>query len=445
MNTINKSQKYHIITIGCQMNKSDSERLASYLESLGLGEAEKRSQADLVFLNTCGVRQSAEDRIYGLIPKIKRENPEAKLIITGCLSNRPDVKERLKTEVDLWFPIINLPELNNYLARLFQGKKAEEVKNFSSPADYLATKPKVNSNFSVFIPIGNGCDNYCTYCVVPYARGREVYREFDKILKEAWEFISRGYKEITLIAQNVNSYKSEGSDFADLLAEVNKIPGDFWIRFATSHPKDMSEKLIEVIGESEKVCPHIHLPAQSGDNEILRHMNRRYTRERYLELISKIRKKCDYKKIFGEKEKLPASLSTDIIVGFPGESEEQFQNTERLFREAEFDLAYISQYSPRYGTAAAKWEDDVPREVKKDREERLMGILRKTALKNNQIYSGKQVRVLVEGKNKQGDYFGKTCTYKNVKIKTKEELKIGEFIKVRINKCKDFGLEGELK
>ncbi len=441
-----QNRKYHIITIGCQMNKSDSERLASCLEGLGFRESGKRDQADLVFLNTCGVRQSAEDRVYGLIPKIKRENPEVKIILTGCLSNRSDVKERLKEKVDLWLPIINLPKLNKYLVQLFQNGKAVEISNFSSPGEYLAIKPKLNSNFSAFVPIGNGCDNYCTYCVVPYARGGEVYREAEKILQEVKDFVSRGYKEITLIAQNVNSYKSGKKDFADLLAEVNKIKGDFWIRFATSHPKDMGGKLIEVIAKSEKVCPHIHLPAQSGDGEILRNMNRKYTCEQYLDLISQIRKNCDHKKMIGEKEDFPASLSTDIIVGFPGETDEQFKNTKKLFHKAEFDLAYISQYSPRFGTAAAQWKDDVPQKVKKEREEKLIEILKKTALKNNRAYKNKQARVLVEGKNKQGDYYGKTCTYKNVKIKSSaEKLSLGSFIEVKITQVRDFGLEGELK
>lgn len=405
------------------MNKADSERIAGYLDCLGFFSIENRSEADLVILTTCGVRQSAEDRIYGFIPKIKRENKNAKIILTGCLSERDDVKKRIGDRVDIWLPIKDLAKLKDLL---------EIEKPHSFEKDYLNIKPRYSSEFTVFVPIGNGCDNFCAYCVVPYARGREVYRSADKIIKEVESLVDNGCKEIVLIAQNVNSYKSGKVDFPDLLKMVNDIPGNFWIRFATSHPKDMSDKLIKTISKCEKVCEHIHLPAQSGDNNVLKAMNRKYTISRYKNLIKKIRKYIPN-----------ASISTDIIVGFPGETRKQFANTKKLFKEVKYDLAYIAQYSPRPGTAAEMLDDNILKSEKKKREEELIKILKKTSLENNKKYIGKIVDVLIEGKNKKGEWYGKTRTYKSTKVKSKK-LIIGEFTKVKITNAKDFGLEGEL-
>jgi len=454
------------------MNKSDSERMAGYLEEYGLSLTEKRSEADLVIINTCGVRQSAEDRIYGLVPKIKKENKKVKIILTGCLSQRKDVKKRLEGKVDFWFPIVELPKLAKILG-LDDGKTSEY--------DYLKIKAKYNSKISAFVPIGNGCNNFCAYCVVPYARGREKYRSANEIVKEVEYLVKNGYKEINLIAQNVNSYQSKMDstkktrssrrsapqddkgivNFAKLLEKVNDIPGNFWIRFSTSHPKDMSDELIKTIATCKKVVEHIHLPAQAGDNKVLEMMNRNYTRENYIKLVNKIKKVINNQetrnnnqknskfKIQNSKFCLPVSISTDIMVGFLGETRKQFENTKKLFREVKFDLAYISQYSPRFGTTAYKLEDKISKQEKKRREEELMKILRKTALKNNKKYIGKSVEILVTGKNKEGKYFGMTRTYKNVKIHVTQNTKhetnlIGKFVDVKINKVKDFGLEGEL-
>lgn len=432
-------KKYHIITIGCQMNKSDSERFASYLESLGFQEASTRPQADLVVLNTCGVRQTAEDRIYGLIPRIRRENPSVKIILTGCLSQRKDVRERVGDRVDLWLPIVDLPRLDRDLADIFPDIEIDKTTRIDRDRDYLKITPKINSGFSAFVPIGNGCNNFCSYCVVPYARGREVYRPASEIVEEVKKRVDQGMKEVVFIAQNVNSYispDSRATDFSELLKKVDDIPGDFWIRFATSHPKDMKEKLIKTIAGSPKICRHIHLPAQAGDNRILEKMNRQYTIEHYKKLIRSI------------KEHIPgASLTTDIIVGFPGETREQFRNTLDLFREVGFDMAYIAQFSPRPGTAAFNLEDDVPPEEKKRREEELMKILRKTALENNQKYTGGSVRVLVADRDKKGFCFGYTDTNKNVRIVSAPRDKdlAGDFIEVVITEAEDFGLKGEFK
>ncbi len=457
---------YNIITIGCQMNKSDSERVAGYLENFGYKLTDNKYQADLVVVNTCGVRQSAEDRAYGIIPMIKKQNPKAKIILTGCLSERKDVQRRLKDKVDIWLPIIQIPNLKSQITNhRFNGippskliikrrDKSQIPNNKLQICDYLKLQPKYSSKFSAFVPIGNGCDNFCTYCVVPYARGREVYRTVEDILDEVRGLVSNGYKEIILIAQNVNSYNSKipnlkfqitnksqisnsnTINFTNLLKLINNISSDFWIRFSTSHPKDMSDELIKAIADCEKVCEHIHLPVQSGNNEILKKMNRAYTVEHYKKLVRKI------------KQATPnASITTDIIIGFPGETKKQFNNTVKLFKEAKFDMAYISQYSPRPGTGAEKLVDNVPKEEKKKREEELMKVLRKTALENNKKYIGEIVEVLVEGRNKRGEWYGKMGTGKNIKIaknrKQKTDL-VGEFVEVKINKVRDFGFEGEL-
>lgn len=465
------------------MNKSDSERVAGYLNEYGLKMTDNRKKADLVIINTCGVRQSAEDRVYGLVPKIKKENKKVKIIITGCLSLREDVRKRLEKKVDIWLPIVDLPRLAKKL-NLKENARNNSPRRFAPPlsrrdskcGDYLNIRPEYESKISAFLPIGNGCNNFCTYCVVPYARGREVYRPAEEIMNEVKILVENGYKEITLIAQNVNSYKSplacppncrerkvmgalsrhknhpvscgetplQGGGFVNfsaLLKMVNDIPGDFWIRFATSHPKDMSDELIKTIAECKKVCQHIHLPAQAGDNRVIRAMNRNYTREHYIGLIKKIR------------QAMPdASITTDIIVGFPGETKQEFNNTAKLFREIGFDMAYIAQDSPRYGTAAAELEDDVDKKEKKRREEELMEILRATALENNKKYIGQVAEVLISGKGKDGKYFGYTRTNKNVKINVTKHIArnmeqdslIGNFVKVKIIKSRDFGLEGDL-
>ncbi|MCD4694451.1 tRNA (N6-isopentenyl adenosine(37)-C2)-methylthiotransferase MiaB [bacterium] len=439
------NKKFYIKTIGCQMNKSDSERLSAFLEGNGYKETSKRNEADLIFINTCGVRQSAEDRIYGLIPGIKRENPNAKIILTGCLVNRTDVRRRIEGSVDLWFPIVDLFNLDKELNKIWDINFNKNDDNFSCRDDYLKVSPKIDSSFSALIPIGNGCNNFCSYCVVPYARGREKYRPVKEIIKEIRDLVKIGYKEITLIAQNVNSYSSSSTDFSDLLKKVNDIEGNFWIRFITSHPKDMSDKLINTIATCEKICSHIHLPAQSGDNKILEAMNRKYTIEHYKKLILKIRKKCSLKKFILQEDLLPVSISTDLIVGFPGETKKQFENSKKLFKEAKYDLAYTAQYSPRYGTTAYKLEDNVGKKEKERRENELLNILKKTAETNNEKYLGKRVLVLVEGKNKKGFYNGKTCTYKNVNIiENNKKIEKGEFIMVKIIKTMDFGLEGVL-
>ena len=428
---------YRIITIGCQMNKSDSERIAAYLDDIGYQETKKREQADLVVLTTCGIRQSAEDRVYGLAHKIKKENKNTKILLTGCLSERKDVIKRLKEKIDIWLPINQIPNLKQVLTDFdFTCTRLTGENLKINPCDYLKIEPKYSSLFSAFVPIGNGCDNFCAYCVVPYARGHEVYRDAEEILNEVKDLVKQGYKEIILIAQNVNSYKSDFIDFSCLLRTVNEIDGDFWIRFVSSHPKDMSDDLILAIAECEKVCKHIHLPAQSGDNEVLRSMNRKYSIEHYLNLIKKIKNSV--------KSGLPIGLTTDIIVGFPGETKEQFDNTVKLFKKVKYDMAYVARYSPRYGTVAEKMVDNVKMDEKRIREEKLMNVLKKTALKNSQKYLGKVVKVLVEGLNKKGFLFGKAETNKIVKFLGDKKF-VGKFVNVKITRAENFSLSGVLE
>jgi tRNA-2-methylthio-N6-dimethylallyladenosine synthase len=406
---------YHIITIGCQMNQADSERLSFYLQSQGFKWTDNQFTANIVVLVTCGVRQSAEDRVYGLVNTIRSKNKLAKIVITGCLSTRADVKQRLAKQVDMWLEL---------------------------PDDYLKIKAKYSSKFLAYVPIGNGCNNFCSYCVVPYARGREVYRSAQAIILEVKKLIKDGYKEINLIAQNVNSYKStfknKPLDFPGLLEIINNLPGKFIIRFSSSHPKDMSQKLIEDLGKLDKVAEHLHLAVQSGDNAILKKMNRRYTASHYQKLIKLARTAV------ARHKELPLAVTTDVIVGYPGETAKQFANSLKLFKAVKFDMAYIAEYSPRYGTAAAKLPDNISRAEKTKRATAINEVLKKTALANNLWYQNKTVEVLVDDLWKSGIYIGQTRTAKKVKIFGAPRNIIGQFVMVKIKKVKDFGLEGKL-
>jgi tRNA-2-methylthio-N6-dimethylallyladenosine synthase len=303
--------------------------------------------------------------------------------------------------------------------------------------EYFKIKPSYKSNFSAFVPIGNGCNNFCSYCVVPYARGPEVYRSAVDIINEVKELIEKGYKEIILIAQNVNSYQANDYNFAQLLQEIAALPGEFWIQFSSSHPKDMTVELIKVIGSSNKICDHVHLAVQSGDNQILKAMNRHYHINHYYDLIKQIR-----------QLKPGVSITTDVIVGFPGESRWQFHHTAKLFRKVKYDMAYIAQYSPRPGTAAAKLEDNVSAREKRRREKKLENILRKTALEHNQKQVGQEDLVLVEGKTKRQEWYGKDSGYRTVKFidnRVQTTNLVGTFVKVKITKAYSFGIIGEIK
>jgi tRNA-2-methylthio-N6-dimethylallyladenosine synthase len=438
---------YQIITIGCQMNKVDSERLAAYLEESGFKLARDFKQAGAIIINTCGIKQAAEDRVYGLVNQIHKDNSRAKIVVTGCLSRRTDVQRRLKAWEPLFLPISEMLRLPALLAgEDFVPHFSLDAVRLAEGEKYLDIKPKHGSKFSAFVPIGNGCNNFCSYCVVPYARGREVYRPAADIIQEVKSLLASGYQEITLIAQNVNSYRDGRRDFASLLRALVKIPGKFWLRFSSSHPKDMSDELIKVLGSSAKICAHLHLAVQSGDDQILQAMNRRYTVKHYLSLIKKVR-----------AAKPGLAITTDIIVGFPGETRAQFDNTVKLFKLVKFDLAYISPYSPRPGTVASQLKDSVSVTEKKRRATKLNELLKQTVVANNNRYLDKVVEVLVEGLNKRGKYYGKTGSYQTVLIspvvgsvnqkKTVRQQSVdllGQFVKVKITKSLPFGLEGDL-
>jgi len=429
------NKTYNIITIGCQMNISDSERLAAWLKKSGFKNEPDFKKAEVVIFNTCGIRQTAEDRVYGLVNQVNKFNPQAKIVIAGCLSKRLDVKKRLIGRADLFLPInelIKLPDLlagDEYKASL----SLDEVR-IKEGEKYLDIKPDYNSKFSASVPIGNGCNNFCSYCVVPYARGQEVYRSASDIIKEVKSLVEHGYKEIILLAQNVNSYHDEKYDFPKLLKQLAKIKGKFWLRFSSSHPKDLSDELIKVMSSSNKICHHLHVAVQSGDDKILERMNRKYTVKHFENLIKKMR-----------KAKPGIAVTTDVIVGFPGETKVQFLNTVKLFEKLKFTMAYISKYSPRPGTVSAKMKDNVRPEEKKRREQVLTLLLRQTALSDSQKYLNKNIEVLIEGVNKRGKYYGKTSTYKTVLVNAKKNNKlIGNFVLVKIKSVNDFGLEGEL-
>lgn len=419
------------------MNRADGQRLAFYLETLGFKAEDDVSKAKLIVFITCGVKQPAEDRVYGLVNQFRKKNPKVVIAISGCLSDRPDFKSRLLKKVEMFFNISDLLTWDKDLKKFFP-----KIKKFPSSdlKSYLDLESKKNSKFSALVPIGNGCNNFCSYCVVPYARGAEVYRPASDIVLEVKQLIKEGYKEINLIAQNVNSYQSEGFNFSQLLKMIDDLEGDFWLRFATSHPKDVGADLIKVLKNSRHIVEHFHLAVQSGDDDILKAMNRKYKIGKYERTVKKIRQALDGKNGF------PASISTDIIVGFPGESKSNFLNTVKLLKRLKFDLAYISKYSPRFGTVAAEMKDNVSLEEKKRREQVLTSILKETARENNKIYLGQEVEILVEGRNRRGDFFGRSRTFKVVTFKSqeKEETLIGSFLKLRIKKVLEFEMEGEL-
>lgn len=423
---------YYILVIGCQMNQADGERIDCYWQSLGLKKTAAVQTADLIILVTCGVRQTAEDRVYGLIPRVLADKPTAKIILTGCLAGRSDVRARLARYHQLsWLPITSLPSWGERLG-LSATDQAGSLNYLSLPANY-------QSRASAYVPIGNGCDNFCAYCVVPYARGREVYRPHTEIAAEVKKLLAQGYQEITLIAQNVNSYRSPSEvhvGFKELLALLDDLDGEYWLRFATSHPKDMSEELIKTVARGRHTCQHFHLALQSGADEILQKMNRGYTSQHFLALVDLIRRISP-----------DAAISTDIIVGFPGETDEQFQQTVKLMRAACFDQAFIAQYSPRPGTAAAQLTDDVPAVVKAERVALLTTILRQTARANHQKYLGRELEILVSAaRKKNGQYFysGKSATFQTVHFTTGQADLVGKLAFIKISQARDFGLAGDL-
>jgi len=454
------------------MNVSDSERIAAFLEQHNFSVADNIKEADLAIFNTCGIKQTAENRAYSMINNLRKEKKQdVKIIMTGCLANRADVQKRMKSKVDLFFPVKDIREFENWIIENYleignwklEIAAPNKITNKEKIA-YLSINPKYSSNYAAYVPIMTGCNNFCSYCVVPNARGREVSRPVEEIIKEIKNLITKGYKSITLLGQNVNSYTSkvykvrkvrkvhkeniEEINFSKLLKKINSVPGKFWISFVSSHPKDMSDELIETVAKCKKVCEWIHLPMQAGDDEILRRMNRKYTQKHYLQQIKKMR--AAFKKY---KPDSLHSISSDIIVGFPGETNKQFLESAEVMKKSKFDMVFFGQYSPRPETVAWKMKDNVSQKEKFRRENFLNEILKKTAFANNKKYVGKTFEVLIETcrsratgeKEKNNVYFGKTRTQKNVKLISNKKIQIGTFMKVEITKANIWNLEGKAK
>jgi len=417
------SKKYYIWVLGCAMNKSDAERADSIFQELGYKKTKKDKDADIILVMACSVRQSAIDRIFG---KSKNWYGKQKLILAGCVL--PQDKPKMKKIFDL---IIENKDVSKIPKMLGLNKASNKEK-----LNFFSIKPNYGNKFSALVPIMTGCDNFCTYCAVPYTKGREKSRSFMSILREVTYLVSLGYKEIVLLGQNVNSYgkdlKDKKHNFSNLLKSVNNIKGDFWIRFITSNPHDMSDDIIEAISSSEKVTEYIHLPIQAGNDEILKKMNRKYTQKKYFILIDKLRKKIPN-----------MSLSTDIIVGFPGETLKQFQDSKAVFRKAKYDMAYIAQYSKRAGTQAARMNDNVSKKEKLKREKELTKILEKTAEQNNRKYLNREEIVLVD-KLAKNYLYGRTRTFKLLRFKGDKSL-VGCFVKIKITNYTPWSLSGEIK
>lgn len=434
-------KKYTILNYGCQMNESDSEHFAGQLKGLGYNYTNDYHEADIVVVNTCCVRESAEKKILGKIGElktVKANNPGQIICVAGCMAQKGGEKLVKKyPQIDL---LIGTAQVNNFKAILLdyladKGQKIYDDVSISE-AEFEGQCVRKNS-FAAWIPIMYGCNNFCTYCIVPYVRGRERSRSKESIIAEIEKAVADGFKEFTLLGQNVNSYgkdKGEGNSFAQLLKDCSAIKGVERIRYMTSHPRDMNEEIVKVVATSTNICENFHIPAQSGSNHILKAMNRGYTREKYLSLVSAIRKHCP-----------DASITTDIIVGFPGESEQDFQDTLDLMREVEFDAAYTFIYSKRSGTPAAAYEEQIPLSVKKERLNQLMEVQNQNSLAKNKLLVGKSLEVLAEGPSQSNAevWSGRTRTNKLVLWPTEgRNYTVGQLLTVKITSAQTWLLKG---
>ncbi|MBI2415134.1 MAG: tRNA (N6-isopentenyl adenosine(37)-C2)-methylthiotransferase MiaB [Candidatus Kerfeldbacteria bacterium] len=423
---------YYVWPLGCQTNKSDGERVATVLERLGYHRVHDESNANVIAVIACAIRQSAVDRIYGKFRQWEQRQQAGDLttILTGCVL--PHDKQKLTPKFDLVFDIEDLPRLPLLLAQT----TVEETVNLRDKMEYFDIEPLHNSAFRAWVPIAKGCDKFCTYCAVPYTRGRERSRPSTDIITEVKKYIERGYKDIHLLGQNVNSYGLDkpGQElrFAELLTAVAQLEGDFWIRFHAPHPRDFTADVIAAIANYPKLCKQINLPAQSGNNQLLRRMNRPYTREKYLALIDAI------------KAGIPnVSLSTDIIVGFCGETDEQFQDSKTLMEYVKYDMAFIAQYSVRPGTVAARrFTDDVPVAEKKQREQTLTAVLKRTFQENQLPRLGQTHRVLVE-KYSKDHWLGRNEHQVTIEFQAPADAPlVGTFQNIKLNSVEPFRFVG---
>ncbi|SHE34682.1 tRNA (N6-isopentenyl adenosine(37)-C2)-methylthiotransferase MiaB [Caloramator proteoclasticus] len=436
------NKKYLIETWGCQMNEEDSEKIAGMLKEIGYIEAENREDADIIIFNTCAVRENAELKVYGNIghlKALKSKNPDLIICIGGCMMQQKGVPDEIKKKypyVDIIFGTHNIHRLPELINNVKQGN-TNIIEVWDQEGEIIEGIPvERKSDIKAFVTIMHGCNNFCTYCIVPYTRGRERSRKPEAIINEIKDLASKGYKEITLLGQNVNSYGKDldNMSFAKLLRMVNEIDGIERVRFTTSHPKDLTEDVILAIKECDKLCEHIHLPVQSGSTRILNKMNRKYTKEQYLELVNSIKKHIPN-----------VAITTDIIVGFPGETEEDFQETLDLVKKVQYDSAFTFIYSIRKGTPAAEYDDQIPEDIKHDRFNRLIEVVNKIIEEKNASYKDKIVEVLVEevSKTDESKLTGRTRTGKLVHFDSNDKNLIGKLVNVKITEPRNFILIGE--
>lgn len=434
-------KQYYIFTYGCQMNESDSERLAHQLELAGYTSTDNFEEADLIILNTCCVRETAEHKIYGRIGELKHlkaKNKNLIIAITGCMAqkNQADMFKRAP-HIDIVLGTHNLRHINEMVEEVQRTHKHQiNIEMDNSVLHELEAKP--TGTFSAWVPIMNGCNKFCTYCIVPHVRGREISRPISAIVEDVKKLGASGHKEITLLGQNVNSYGldfKDGTHFGDLIDALDGIPGIERIRYMTSHPQDMNKEMIEALGRSSNVVTQLHLPIQSGSNRILQKMNRRYTVEHYKELIEYCREKIK-----------GLTLTTDLIVGFPGETEEDFQATLQLLKDVRYDMAYTFIFSKRSGTPAATMEDQVPEEVKRVRLQALMDVQNEISLELNKAMEGEVYEIIVEGpsRNDENVWFGRTSGNKMILFPKDENLAIGQTVKARVDKAQTWILYGTI-
>ena len=439
INNLGKDKKYLILTYGCQMNVHDSEYISGIMEDMGYTKTEDMDKADVIIVNTCAIRENAHNKAEGMLGRIKhlKETKEDIIVIfCGCMAQEEGLVNKIKDYK--WIDIIcgthNYHKIPEYLYEYMNKGKVCEV--YSIEGSVIENLPVVrDSKYTAWVNIQYGCDKFCTYCIVPYTRGKQRSRKSADIIDEVRELYNNGYQEVTLLGQNVNAYGKDFNnnyDFADLLGEVSQT-GIPRIRFVTSHPWDFTDKMIEVISKCDNIMPYIHLPIQSGSDRILKLMGRKYTISEYLEIVRKLR------------EKIPnVSITTDIIVGFPGETEEDFQKTLDIVNQVKYDLAYTFIYSPREATPAAKMKDDTSMDEKKERLARLNELINKYALESNQKMADKVYNVLILGESdKDNKYMGYTENMKLVNVKCDKEY-VGKIVPVKITGVKTWSLDGEV-
>lgn len=439
----NTTKKYFVQTFGCQQNEADSEKLSGIVESMGYIKAENQNDADLILINTCAIREHAELKALsaiGQLKHIKQLNPQLIIAVCGCMVNQEHRVNDIKNKypyVDFTFGTSSIHKLPEFVyKRLNNSKRFFYTENEDLVSEGFEISRK--STYRAWVSIIYGCNNFCSYCIVPYVRGRERSREPQAILNEVKELVDNGYKDITLLGQNVNSYGKDGGmdyDFADLMRDAARIDGDFTLRFMTSHPKDATKKLIDVMASEPKIAKHFHLPLQSGSDNILKKMNRHYNFNQYLEI-------ADYLK---EKIK-DITITSDIIVGFPGESEADFEDTLNALQTIEFDMLYSFIYSPRVGTPAAEMENQISKKVKNERFDRLLKLQDGISLAKNQVLINKTLRVLCDGESKGNPELlsGRTDGNKIVFFKGNKDLQ-GKFLNVYIERVEAFALYGSIK